>query len=240
MEKIRVVKNAMRYIAVIVIVLLLHVYLDVRFEKTKKDENVSTNVYLFDVKKENISLVSGRSAVEAAATEKPNFDLIFQQRRSHISAVCRAHKINVTEFEKFQLNEKVLRTHSGFEKKPVSVMRYFLRDSAWKESEHYLANDSRLNQKVQLRSNLLDRERRLLYCWNYKAASSSWLSLFSSLAPAGKQDSPRWTIQNKLAPKSLYSFHAAVAGYINIILVRHPFIRLGEHSNITILFISFY
>ena len=94
--------------------------------------------------------------------------------------------------------------------------------------DYYVSNDSRLTQKPVLTSHLLDHDRKILYCWNHKVASSFWMWMFTKIKtgkepPAGK---PTYMIQYHMSPTTVSSFKRAVSHYESIILVRHPFVRL--------------
>ena len=92
----------------------------------------------------------------------------------------------------------------------------------------YLASDQRLNQKVRMLSHLLDNSRKVMYCWNHKVASSSWMWMFTKIRtgrelPPGE---PTYRIQYHMSPRNISSYYSAVTSYNNILLVRHPFERL--------------
>ena len=139
-----------------------------------------------------------------------NFQVIFKERKKFLDSMCIKYK------DKKHLNTK------------VPVKAYSSKTISDSVTEHYYANDGRLNQKVLPRSHLLDHKRKIMYCWNFKVAASFWMWIFTKIhtgkePPVGK---PTWPIQYKMSPKSLSSFHQAVSSYQNILLVRHPMVRL--------------
>ena len=94
--------------------------------------------------------------------------------------------------------------------------------------EFFFSTDNRFNQQVHLKSFLLDDKRKTMYCWNRKVASSFWTWTFSE----GVRDindatfSKPHKISNKMSPKTLSAYGTAVSSYQNIIVVRHPLVRL--------------
>jgi len=92
----------------------------------------------------------------------------------------------------------------------------------------YVANDTRLSQKVSLNSHLIDKKRKVTYCWLHKVASSFWMWIFLWIKE-GKQPDPKakpYTTQYSMTPKTTKVYQNTVANYENIILVRHPIERL--------------
>ena len=68
-----------------------------------------------------------------------------------------------------------------------------------------------------------------MYCWNYKVASSFMMSLMYKFSMNGTELEPGvqpWTLQNKMSPRSLVQWRLGVQTFTNIILVRHPMVRL--------------
>ena len=68
-----------------------------------------------------------------------------------------------------------------------------------------------------------------MYCWNYKVASSFLMSLMYKSANNGEElelGIQPWTLQNKMSPKTLLEWRMGKDTYTNMIVVRHPFIRL--------------
>ena len=92
----------------------------------------------------------------------------------------------------------------------------------------YISNDSRLNQEVHLTSHLLDNKMKIMYCWNHKVASSFWMWMFSKIHTGREPQpgKPTWMIQNKISPKHLSTYKRVVSTYQNILLIRHPMVRL--------------
>ena len=92
----------------------------------------------------------------------------------------------------------------------------------------YLSTDSRFNQEVKLKSFLIDKERKLMYCWNRKVASSFWTWMFSKSSKEKKSVpySKPYRISSILSPKTISAYQSAVSSYQNIILVRNPLVRL--------------
>ena len=88
--------------------------------------------------------------------------------------------------------------------------------------ELYMSNDTRLYQKLHLRSYLMDTRHKvdmkndwkillwaccqLMYCWNYKVASSFLMSLmFKSLTNGSELELgiQPWTLQNSMSPRTV-------------------------------------
>ena len=51
---------------------------------------------------------------------------------------------------------------------------------------HYKAKDTQLSQALKLSHYLLDRSRKVMYCWNHKVASSFWMWIFQWIHEGGK------------------------------------------------------
>ncbi|XP_023319457.1 carbohydrate sulfotransferase 14, partial [Eurytemora carolleeae] len=84
----------------------------------------------------------------------------------------------------------------------------------------------RFNQKASLGSYLIEKKRKVLYCWNHKVASSSWFSVFSKYSREKFTSDKLYKLTGVMSPKSLEEFQIAVQEYKNIILIRHPIQRL--------------
>ena len=68
-----------------------------------------------------------------------------------------------------------------------------------------------------------------MYCWNYKVGSSFMMALMYKSSTNGSElelGVQPWTLQNKMSPRSLVEWRQGVVSFTNIILVRHPMIRL--------------
>ena len=101
-------------------------------------------------------------------------------------------------------------------------------DPSSSSGEFFSSTDPRFNQKVKLKSFLINEKRKTMYCWNRKVASSFWTWTISK-ASGARNDTPftkPYKISSKMSPRSLSSYHTAVSSYQNIILVRHPMARL--------------
>ena len=123
-----------------------------------------------------------------------------------------------------------------------NIMRKFKSS----RGELYISNDTRMIQKVHLKSYLRDKKNKvrkvisrlhvghclyfqLLYCWSYKAASSFLMSVFYKASNNGSDlqaNVQPWTLQNQMSPKSLEEFKEDVQEFRSVIVVRHPMVRL--------------
>ena len=84
----------------------------------------------------------------------------------------------------------------------------------------YVANDTRLSQKVSLSSHLVDKSRKVTYCWLHKVASSFWMWIFLWIKE-GKEPDPKakpYTTQFSMKPKDVKMYLTTVANYENIML----------------------
>ena len=191
-------------------------------EKAECVENMKkTGKQLLMVKTDNVD-ERGKSIKET-----------FKIRQKHLNKVCHEYK-DIKHSKRFtpmrmssqRKTEKNRRqkldhprqiNHRQARKHPILTMK-----------DYYVSNDSRLTQKPVLTSHLLDNDRKILYCWNHKVASSFWMWMFTKIEtgkepPAGK---PTYTIQYRMSPQTVSKFRKAVSTYDSILLVRHPFIRL--------------
>ena len=150
---------------------------------------------------------------------------VFRERREHVKKMCEQFRVqgehtqSMGERYRVSNNRRNQRGHGdpALHKGPVLT-----------EQEYYHAKDKRLNQKVLMSSHLLDTTRKVMYCWNHKVASSSWMWMFTKIGtgkdpPPGK---PTYKIQYQMSPKTLSAYHTAVSSYQNILLVRHPVERV--------------
>ena len=92
----------------------------------------------------------------------------------------------------------------------------------------YQSKDERFNQKVKLRSYLVEEERKLTYCWNRKVASSFWTSVFGDFHPELKANvSKLYKLSSIMSPKNISTYLKATSDmYKKILVVRHPLVRL--------------
>ena len=180
-------------------------------------------------------LMVNKEAVE----EKVDFmEDVFEIRRKYLEEVCRIFKAGEKSRHKRSTQKKFSR--NIHERKSEKFLRNRHEQKRRRnhhrttnhliltKKDYYYSNDSRLNQKPILTSHLLDHKRKIMYCWNHKVASSFWMWMFTKIEkgkepPAGQ---PTYMIQYRMSPKTVSSYHHAVSTYQNILLVRHPLVRL--------------